>query len=51
MLAFARDETFACVVNLSPDPVDLPAHVDVLLTSGPLDGHLPPDTAVWLRTN
>ena len=52
VLGFARDETFACVVNLSPDPVDLPAHVDVLLTSGPMDGTtLPTDTAVWLRTN
>jgi alpha-glucosidase len=31
--------------------VELPAHREVLLTSGPLlDGLLPPDTAVWLRT-
>ncbi len=52
VLGFARDQTFACVVNLSPEPVDLPAHVEVLLTSGPMDGTtLPADTAVWLRTS
>jgi alpha-glucosidase len=51
VLGFARDQTFACVVNLSPDPIELPAHVEVLLTSGPMDGTtLPADTAVWLRT-
>jgi alpha-glucosidase len=51
VLAFARDETFACVVNLSDAPVALPAHEEVLVASGPLDGpNLPPDTAVWLRT-
>jgi alpha-glucosidase len=50
VLAFARDETFACVVNLSAAPVALPAHEEVLLASGPLAGtDLPPDTAVWLR--
>jgi alpha-glucosidase len=52
VLAFARDETFACVVNLSDTPVTLPPHKEVLLASGPLDGvNLPPDTAVWLRTH
>jgi alpha-glucosidase len=51
VLAFARGERFACVANLSPRPVRLPAHRAVLLGSGPLpDGTLPPDTAVWLRT-
>jgi alpha-glucosidase len=51
VLAFARDESFACVVNLSDAPVPLPAHEEILLASGPLEGpHLPPDTAVWLRT-
>ena len=40
-----------CVANLSFDPVELPAHTAVILTSGPLasDGLLPPDTSAWLR--
>ncbi|MCX4472939.1 glycoside hydrolase family 13 protein [Micromonospora sp. NBC_01655] len=51
VLAFARGDRFACVVNLSDVPVPLPAHQHRLLASGPLDGDLlPPDTAVWLRT-
>jgi alpha-glucosidase len=51
VLAFTRDATFACVVNLCGSTVPLPPHVDVLLASGPLDGaDLPSDTAVWLRT-
>lgn len=51
VLAFARDDTFACVVNLSGSAVPLPPHVEVLLASGPLDGsNLPSDMAVWLRT-
>ena len=38
-----------CVANLSADPVELPPHAAVLLTSGPLtDGQLPPDTTAWL---
>ncbi|MEU6345738.1 glycoside hydrolase family 13 protein [Streptomyces sp. NPDC046977] len=51
VLAFRRDGDFACVVNLSETPVDLPGHRQVLLASGPLgeDGRLPRDTAVWLR--
>jgi alpha-glucosidase len=51
VLAFARDASFVCVVNLSDSAVPLPPHVEVLLVSGPLDGsNLPSDTAVWLRT-
>ncbi|NUT50000.1 MAG: DUF3459 domain-containing protein, partial [Saccharothrix sp.] len=51
VLAFTRGDDFACVLNLSAGAVPLPAHDAVLLTSGPLvDGALPPDTAVWLRT-
>jgi len=50
VLAFARGEV-TCVVNLGPEPVELPPHQDVLLLSGPLDaGRLPRDTAGWLRT-
>jgi len=50
VLAFARDGDFVCMVNLSGEPVDLPAGATVLLASGPLDGdRLGTDTAVWLR--
>ena len=39
-----------CIANLSPVPVDLPAHTGVLLASGPLaGGRLPADTTIWLR--
>ena len=49
VLAFSRGE-IACVVNLGPDPADLPEHTDLLLASAPLvAGKLPRDTAVWLR--
>jgi alpha-glucosidase len=49
VLAFRRGD-LCCVANLSPVPVALPAHTDVLLISGPLgDGLLRPDTAAWLR--
>ena len=38
------------MVNLSGAAVELPAHRELLLASGPLDGGaLPPDTAAWLR--
>ncbi|GAA1713825.1 glycoside hydrolase family 13 protein [Isoptericola hypogeus] len=40
-----------CVVNLGADAVALPAGAEILLTSAPpsepLEGVLPPDTAVW----
>jgi alpha-glucosidase len=51
VLAFSRDGDFVCVVNLGDDPAELPAHRELLLTSGPLsdDGRIPADTAVWLR--
>ena len=48
VLAFARGDRFACVLNLGPDPV--PLRGELLLTSGPLAGDLlPTDTAAWLR--
>lgn len=50
VLAFARSDGFACVVNLSAEPVALPAHDEVLLSSGPVTATLPPDTTAWLRT-
>jgi alpha-glucosidase len=53
VLAFRRGPGFACLVNLSDTDVPLPgpAAAEVVLASGPTPGgHLPPDTAVWLRT-
>jgi alpha-glucosidase len=51
VLLFSRSPGFACAVNLSGAPYELPARTEVLLASGPLDGgSLPPDTAAWLAT-
>jgi alpha-glucosidase len=53
VLCFRRGEEPAAVtviVNLSAEPVDLPPHDEILLSSGPVTGGLlPPDTAAWLR--
>jgi alpha-glucosidase len=51
-LVFAREPGFVFAANLGTDPLPLPAHEEVLLTSGPLDPSraLPPNTAAWLRT-
>ncbi len=50
-LVLARDPGFVCAVNLGAAQAPLPAHREVLLASGPLDGgRLPPDTAAWLAT-
>ena len=49
VLDFDRDDALRCVVNLSTEPVDVPAG-RVLLSSIPLeDGQLPPDATAWLR--
>jgi alpha-glucosidase len=51
VLGFRRGEDLLCLVNFGPEPVPLPSHAEVLLTSGDLDGErLPADTAAWLRT-
>jgi alpha-glucosidase len=50
VLAFARGDDFACVVNFGPAPVHLPAGASVLLASDDVEGGaLPQDTTVWLR--
>ncbi|MDT4977658.1 MAG: alpha-glucosidase [Pseudonocardiales bacterium] len=50
VLAFARGDAFACMVNLSTEPVALPDCAAVLLASCPTDGRsLPGDAAAWLR--
>jgi alpha-glucosidase len=48
VVAFTRGARFACVVNLGTARVPLPAGATVLLASGPVDGDVGPDTAVWL---
>jgi alpha-glucosidase len=49
VLVFSRSPGFVCAVNLSGAPYALPAHREVLLASGPVEGGaLPDDTAVWL---
>ncbi|NUT04987.1 MAG: glycoside hydrolase family 13 protein [Hamadaea sp.] len=51
VLAYARGDSFVCVVNLGAEPVELPPYAEILLASGDLvAGKLPADTAVWLRT-
>ncbi len=46
VLAFRRGPV-TVALNCGTVPADLPPG-DVLLASGPLDGRLPPDTAVWI---
>ncbi len=51
VLAFSRGPraAFACVVNLSDRPVELPVAGTVVLSSGAMDGRrLAPDTAAWV---
>ena len=49
VLSFAREAGFACLVNVTDEPVPSPRGA-LLLTSGELadDGRVPPDTAVWV---
>ena len=50
VLAFARDDRFVSITNLSAAPVALPGDAVVLLASGDLsDGSLPTDVTAWLR--
>jgi alpha-glucosidase len=50
VLRFDRPGGLETVVNLGPEPIELPAGRPVLLASVPLpeSGDLQPDTAVWL---
>ncbi|MFE8990047.1 glycoside hydrolase family 13 protein [Streptomyces collinus] len=49
VLAFRREPGFVCVINLSGAPYELPAHTELLLAGGPVEGGvLEPDQAVWL---
>ena len=48
-IAFRRGGAFASVTNLGEEPIALPAHHGVHLTSSPLaEGMLPPDSTAWL---
>ena len=50
VLAFRRGDRFTCLVNFGPDPVELPAGADVLISSNKLEGGaVSQDTTVWLR--
>ncbi len=52
VLMFSRSPGFACVVNASGAPYELPAHSEMLLASGPVDGGLlPSDTTAWLAVS
>ena len=48
VLAFRREPGVVCVVNLGPEPVPLPPHRTVLLSSDEPADELPTDAAVWL---
>jgi alpha-glucosidase len=52
VLALSRPGGLLCVVNISGQPVGLPAHESVLLSSAELaDGRLPADAAAWLQAS
>ncbi|UOE46176.1 glycoside hydrolase family 13 protein [Agromyces larvae] len=51
VLAFRRGDDLVSVTNLGAEPIDLPDHESILLSSTPLAGGLlPTDSTVWLRT-
>jgi alpha-glucosidase len=49
-LMFTREPGFACIVNLSAEPLAPPRRSELLIASGRLDaaGRIPADTAAWL---
>ena len=50
VLAFRRAGNFACIANLSGEPVSLPANEQIWLASAPVEGgRLPSDATAWLR--
>ena len=49
VVAFERPGDFACYINFGT-AIELPAHSQILLSSGPIHAHtLPTDTAAWVR--
>ncbi|GAA1954909.1 glycoside hydrolase family 13 protein [Agromyces allii] len=52
VLAFSRGDDVVSVTNLGTDPIALPDHDRILLSSAPLvGGLLPPDSTAWLHRN
>ena len=49
VLAFRLGPEFTFVLNFSAAPVPRPPG-EIVLASGPVDGELPTDTAIWLRS-
>ena len=51
-LAFAREPGFACVVNVTAEPLIPPEDAQLLLASGPLSsrGRIPADVAAWFQS-
>lgn len=50
VVAFTRGSV-SCIVNFSGQPVELPSGTILAHSSELVDGRLPSDTAVWLRTD
>ncbi|HEY4703349.1 MAG TPA: DUF3459 domain-containing protein, partial [Streptosporangiaceae bacterium] len=51
VLCFRRGTDVTVMINVSDGPAELPPHQQILAASHRLSGGvLPPDTAVWLRT-
>ncbi len=51
VLAFARGDSFACLVNFGSESVALPPKAEVLIASNDLEGGaVPQDTTVWYVT-
>ena len=48
VVAYERGTGIVCAVNMGADAAPMPDG-ELLLSSGPVDGRLPGDTAVWLR--
>ncbi len=51
VVTFKRGNDFVCVANLSSNPVELPPHRELIVSSLPLEnGRLPVDASAWLRS-
>jgi len=48
-IAFTRGASTLSITNFGPEPIELPQHRRLILSSAPLDGELlPPDSTAWL---
>jgi alpha-glucosidase len=49
VIAFTRGTAVLSITHFGPEPIELPAHRRLILSSAPLDGGLlPPDSTAWL---